>query len=92
MLRRRFRRLVRMRLQNPVPSRTMNRSPRLSMASNPAPLSPTGEEPSADQTEDDGSEANTRLSNRFTSKPGSFDASRSIAAIRFSNCRRASRR
>ncbi len=57
----------------------------LSTASKPVPES-IGESLADDQTDAAGNAANTRSSNKLTSKPGSVAARRSIAAIRFSSC------
>ena len=56
-----------------------------SAASRPESLSAKGDESVDDTIDELGSAASTRLSNRLTSKPGSVAASRSIAAMRFSN-------
>ena len=58
----------------------------LSAASRPEPESSSGEVPLDDQTDCVGSADSTRSSKRFTSKPGSVAARRSIAAMRFSSC------
>ena len=57
----------------------------VSAASRPELLSPSGAESVVGKIDVDGRAAKTRLSNRPTSKPESVVASRSIAAMRFSN-------
>ena len=74
------------RSRRPMPNRTIEPNVPLSTASRPEPDSTSGEVPLDDQTDDDGSAARTRSSNRLTSKPGSVAARRSIAAMRFSSC------
>ena len=58
----------------------------VSAASKSEPVSASGAASVAGKIDEDGNAANTRLSNRLTSRPGSVVASRSIAAMRFSSC------